>query len=633
MEIIAGFLGYILKICYGLCGDYLLSLVLFTLITKIILIPVSIWVQKNGIKLVKITPQINNIRCKFYGDKEMINNETFELYKKEKYNPFLSLIPLILQLVLLMGVIEVVKVPAYAEMEKSAMLSFGIDFSLVCSEVGGAYVLFPVLAALSAFAFCVSQNKSQVLQAEQGKLNQYGMMVLSVALSLYLGFFVSGGVAAYWILSNLFSIAQTYILNAVISPEKNIDYKALEESRKRLEELNTHGNKLTPELKKRQRNDYKRFFSIDNKHIVFYSEQSGFYKYYRELIGWLTSHSNITIHYVTSDPYDAVFSLAEENSRITPYFIGENKLITMFLKMDAKMVIMTMPDLENFHIKRSIVSKEVEYIYMDHGLSSMNMLTRKGSLDYFDTVFCAGQHIKDEIRAREKMYGLAAKKLVDYGYGYMDELIKRYNALRRSGSFRFNDTVLIAPSHQDDNILDSCLETVVEGLKKTGMRLIIRPHLQYIRRKPESWSGIIARYKDDAQVETESDFSSDETVYCSSLVVTDWSNIGYEYAFSTLRPVLFVDTPMKIINPDYEEIGIVPIDISIRNMIGISVSGNDSDEIAEAADRLLSADSDYSGQLAETRERVLFNVEKSTEAAGKYILSKLMKGTKNNEDI
>ena len=157
--------------------------------------------------------------------------------------------------------------------------------------------------------------------------------------------------------------------------------------------------------------------------------------------------------------------------------------------------------------------------------------------------------------------------------------------------------------------------------------------IRYIRRKPESWSGIIARYKDDAQVETESDFSSDETVYCSSLVVTDWSNIGYEYAFSTLRPVLFVDTPMKIINPDYEEIGIVPIDISIRNMIGISVSGNDSDEIAEAADRLLSADSDYSGQLAETRERVLFNVGKSTEAAGKYILSKLMKGTKNNEDI
>ena len=628
MEFLAKFLGYILKICYVLCSDYLPALVLFTLITKIILIPVSVWVQKNGIKLVKITPEINNIKCKFYGEKEMINSETFKLYKKEKYNPFLSLIPLILQLVLLMGVIEVVKLPAYAGMEKSAMLSFGIDFSLICSEVGGAYILFPVLAALSAFAFCVSQNKSQVLQAEQGNLNKYGMMLLSVALSLYLGFFVSGGVAAYWILSNLFSIAQTYILNAVINPKKFIDYEALEESRKRLEELNAYGNKLTPELRKRQNSDYKRFFSIDNKHIVFYSEQSGFYKYYRELIEWLTSHSNITIHYVTSDANDAVFSIAEKNSKIKPYFIGENKLITMFLKMDAKIVVMTMPDLENYHIKRSVVNKNIEYIYMDHGLSSMNMLTRKGSLDHFDTVFCAGQHINDEIRAREKLYGFPAKNLIDYGYGYMDELIKRYNTLKNEENFRLNNTILIAPSHQEDNILNSCLEILVNGLRKTGMKIIIRPHPQYIRRKRDSWNNIVSRYRDIPDVETESDFSSDETVYCSSLVVTDWSNIGYEYAFSTLRPVLFVDTPMKVINPDYEEIGVVPIDITIRNMIGISVSGKDSDEIAEAAAKLLSNDADYSRQISEKREEILFNVGKSTEIAGKYILSQLTKGTK-----
>lgn len=626
MELLAKFLGYILKICYDFCGDYLIALALFTLITKIILIPVSVWVQKNGIKLVKITPQINKIKCKYYGEKEMINSETFELYKKEKYNPFLSLIPLVLQLVLLMGVIEVVKSPEYAGLEKGSMLSFGIDFSVVCSEVGGVYILFPVLAALSAFAFCISQNMSQVLQAEQNNLNKYGMMVLSVALSLYLGFFVSGGVAAYWILSNLLSIAQTYILNFFINPKKYIDYETLEESRKRLAELSSHGNKLTPEQKKRQRADYKRFFSIENKHIVFYSEQSGFYKYYRKLIEWLTSHSNITIHYVTSDANDIVFSLAEENKKLKPYFIGENKLITMFLKMDAKMVVMTMPDLENYHIKRSIVCKNVEYIYMDHGLSSMNMLTRKGSLDHFDTVFCAGQHINDEIRAREKLYNLPEKNLVNYGYGYMDELIHKYAELSSGGNFKSDDTILIAPSHQEANIIESCLDTLIDGLRGTGKKIIIRPHPQFIRRNPEKWNDVVSRYSGDAQIETESDFSSDETVYRASLLITDWSNIGYEYSFSTLRPVIFVDTPMKVINPDYEEIGIVPIDISIRNMMGISVSGNDADEIFRATQRLFSSEKDYSKQLKENRERILFNVGCSTEVAGKYILSQLTKG-------
>ena len=450
-------------------------------------------------------------------------------------------------------------------------------------------------------------------------------MALSVALSLYLGFFVSSGVAGYWILSNIFSILQMYILNSAIDPKKYIDYKALEESRKKLKALGSLGSPLTPEMKKREKADYKRFFSINNKHIVFYSEQSGFYKYFHSLIKWLTSHSNIIIHYITGDPNDIIFSEAKKNSQIKPYYIGENKLITLFLKMDAKIVIMTMPDFENYHIKRSLVSKDIEYIYMDHGLSSMNLLTRKGSLDHFDTIFCAGKHIIDEIRAREELYHFPQKRVVEYGYGYMDELIEQYAQFCRINGDHPNKTILIAPSHQKDNILDSCLDVIVEGLTKTGYQIIIRPHPQYIRRYKKNWNSIVQKYANHQMIKLESDFSSDESVYKSSLVVTDWSNIGYEYSFSTLRPVLFVDTPMKIINPDYEEINVLPIDITIRKMIGITVSGKDADEVTSAAEKLLSDKYDNRSRILQARENTLFNVGCSTEAAGKYLLSRLKK--------
>lgn len=623
MTIISKALGYMLHACYILCGDYLIALILFTILTKIVLLPVSIWVQKNSITLVRIMPQLNDIKCRYYGDKEKINEETLDLYKKEKYNPFLSLIPLIVQLVLLMGVIEVVRTPEPVGIFASDMLSMGIDYTTVPVEAGGAYILFPFAAALSALVLCITQNASQVLQAEQGKLNKYGMMGLSVALSLYLGFFVSSGVAGYWILSNITSIIQMYILNAVIDPKKYIDYKALEESREKLKALGALGSTLTPEMKKREKADYKSFFSINNKHIVFYSEQSGFYKYFRSLIKWLTSHSNIIIHYITSDPDDIIFSEAKKNSQIKPYYIGENKLITLFLKMDAKIVVMTMPDLDTFHIKRSIVSKDIEYIYMDHGLSSMNMLTRKGSLNHFDTVFCAGQHIVDEIQAMEKLYDLPHKKLLEYGYGYMDDLIEKYAHFVEVNGNKPNKTILIAPSHQKDNILDSCLETVVEGLAKTGYQVIIRPHPQYIRRNREKWNSITARYANQNMIAVESDFSSDESVYKAALVVTDWSNIGYEYSFSTLRPVLFIDTPMKVINPDYEEINVTPIDITIRKMIGIAVSGKDADEVTAAANKLLSDENYLSSQILDARKNVLFNIGASAEIAGKYLLSKL----------
>ena len=74
------------------------------------------------------------------------------------------------------------------------------------------------------------------------------------------------------------------------------------------------------------------------------------------------TRSNIVIHYVTNDPNDAIFTLAESEPRIRPYYIGKTKLITLLMKMDADMVVMTCPDLDNFHLKRSYVRKDIEYV-------------------------------------------------------------------------------------------------------------------------------------------------------------------------------------------------------------------------------------------------------------------------------
>lgn len=625
METLAGLLGKLLSLCYRGIGSYLGAIALFTLITKIILFPINILVQKNGIKMVKIMPEINDLKCEYYGDKEKINEETFKLYKREKYNPFVSVIPMVFQLIMLMGVIEVVKTSEYSGIPEARMISFGIDFSRVPFGSGYGYLLFPVTAALSALLMCVAQNKSQVLQAEQGKLNKYGMTAFSVLLSLYLGFFVKAGVAAYWIFSNLFSTVFIYILNAVIDPRKYIDYKKLEASKERLNSLKNHGTKLTAEMKKRQRHDYKRFFSIDNKHLVFYSESSGFYKYYRRLIEWLTTHSNIKIHYITSDPDDAIFKIAESDDRIIPYFIGENKLISLFLKMDAKLVVMTMPDLENYHIKRSYVCKDTEYIYMDHGLSSVNMLLRKGALDHFDTVFCAGKHVVDEIRAIEELYGLNKKNLIEYGYGMLEDLTDSYNEWHTNHSDEDTEKyILLAPSHQKDNILDSCLETVVDGLKKCAP-VVIRPHPQYIRRFPRKWEEVAKKYHMDPLVRIESNFFSNETIYRACLVVTDWSNIGYEFSFSTLRPALYVDTPMKVINGDYKKINIEPVDITLRNKIGISVSGKDAETVTKAADKLINGNCIPPEKIKSIREDTVFHNMDSSRYGGQYILSRLAK--------
>ena len=79
--------------------------------------------------------------------------------------------------------------------------------------------------------------------------------------------------------------------------------------------------------------------------------------------------------------------------------------------MDADIVAMTTPDLDNFYIKRSLVRKDVEYIYVPHDMMSVHMGFRKASLDHFDTIFCTGEHVAREVRKTEEVYSLPQKTL------------------------------------------------------------------------------------------------------------------------------------------------------------------------------------------------------------------------------
>ena len=100
-----------MKFCYNLFQNYGIAIILFTLLSKIILLPMSIWVQKNSIKMVKMQPDINRIKINYFGDNDKIAEEQDKLYKKEKYNAFASVIPLLIQIMLLIGLAQVINQP------------------------------------------------------------------------------------------------------------------------------------------------------------------------------------------------------------------------------------------------------------------------------------------------------------------------------------------------------------------------------------------------------------------------------------------------------------------------------------------------------------------------------------------
>ena len=623
----------IMEACYGFCKNYGLAIIVFTLLSKIILLPLSIWLQINSIKMVKMEPELNFMKAKFFGDKERIANEEAAIYKKYKYNPFISIIPTIIQLILLMAVIEAIK----AGMQNPGvnMMFMGFSLATVPSKVGGWYLLSPIIAAVSALLMCICQNKSNVIQAEQSKVSQIIMLVISVGLSLYLGFFVSVGVALYWVFSNLFAIAQLYILNFFINPKKHVDYAKLEESKKALAELENLGSKnhKRGEAKayaKKEKEDYKRFFSVVNKHLVFYSESNGFYKYYAGMIDYLLEKTNITIHYITSDPNDNIFNMAEKEPRIRGYYIGEKRLITLMMRMEADIVVMTVPDLENFHIKRSYVRKDIEYLYVQHGMGSVSLTYRKGALDHYDTILSPNRKQTEEIRAQEALYNLPAKKIIECGYFILDDMIKAYDAMDKTPS-EGPKTVLIAPSWQEDNIVDSCLDELVEVLSTMDLKIIVRPHPQHVRHKREKLEKLKDKYSDNERIEVQLDFSATDTVWKADLLITDWSDISMEYSFCTHKPVLFINTPMKIMNPEYDRIDVVPINIEIRDIVGCNISPKELDKVPEKIEYLFANSEMFAEKIREYEEAQVYNIGHSAEIGGKYVVDQLMNKVRNKK--
>lgn len=666
-----------MRFCYNLFENYGIAIILFTLFSKIVLLPMSIWVQKNSIKMVKMQPDINRIKINYFGDKDKIAEEQEKLYKQEKYNAFASIIPLLIQIVLLIGLAEVInhplthiiKIPsdiseklatvvveANSDLDKESSslelavvndinannniekyreilnsdetienikkLNFrfcGMDLTWISIQEGGISILIPIVAGLSALVMCIAQNMINVLQIQQSKANKYGMLIISVGLSLYLGAFVTAGIALYWIASNIFAVIQQWLLNIFINPKKYVDYEDLEKTTKQLKEMSSDKNeKRTKEQKRKEREDYSKFFKIVNKHLVFYSESNGFYKYYKGIIEYLLKNTNLTIHYITSDFNDNIFKMEKENPKIKAYYIGEKKLITLMMKLESDVVIMTMPDLENYHIKRSYIKKDIEYIYIPHGMDSLNLTMRKGSMDHFDTVFTTGKHQMEEAIKTNEVYNLKDRKLIEWGYSLLDDMIKDYNETKAKE--KDIKTILIAPSWQKDNIVDLCLEELLEQLSKTKYQIIVRPHPQQVRHMKEKFDKLKEKYSDNNNIIIQTDFSSNNTVFNASLLITDWSGIAYEYAFTTKKPVIFIDTPMKIMNPEYKVLNIEPFNIWARDEIGQVVKVEQIDSIGKTIDNIFNNTNQYNQKIAKIVGEYVYNLGNSSEIGGKYIV-------------
>lgn len=342
--------------------------------------------------------------------------------------------------------------------------------------------------------------------------------------------------------------------------------------------------------------------------LIIYSEGGSYYHHFYTIIENLIE-SKINFNYYTSDINDHCFINSKLASR--SFYIGKGiTRLLFFALLDCKILLMSMPDLDNFHIKRS--NKNVHYIYVQHSLISMHMAYNKSAFNNFDTVFCSTNYHIKEITELEKLYNLRIKNKLKHGYGKID-FLRKYSKLNDYNK----NQVLIAPSWHRKSLIDH-VDVIIENLLLNDFKIIFRPHNETIIRSPKTISKIILKYNNFQNFSFDNHLNNNSIIK-SEFLITDWSGIAYEFAFCTLKPVLFVNTQKKINNNNYQKINLVPFEISSRTQIGKEIN---LDEISITNKYLINLKQDfeyYKTEIIKIRDDHIYNIDNSGKIALKFI--------------
>ncbi len=284
-----------MKIINSLFPNYAVSIIIFTIVTKLILFPVNYKTQKNSARMQLLNPKLEKLRKSYANNPQKLQEEQQKLYAEEGINPMASCLPAFIQMFLLFGVLDVVYKPlthildfsksvisdacaiagvrtndlrcelrimSALDKESSKFAELGSNFVDQVSDFSKRFTVFganlgkvPTLhpeswtkeaVILAMIPFCAGIAQLLVsfyTQIHQKKVNpnaQMGggcmtaMMYISPLISVWFAFEVPAGVGFYWIWSSLFSFLITFALNQYFSIERITKINEAEKEKARI---------------------------------------------------------------------------------------------------------------------------------------------------------------------------------------------------------------------------------------------------------------------------------------------------------------------------------------------------------------------------------------------------------------
>lgn len=238
MTIVAEVLGPLLGYIFSIVGSYALAIVLFTIVIKLLLMPLT-YKQIVAMKeMQKIQPELKKIQDKYHNDKETLNIKTMELYKEHKVNPFASCLPILVQMPILLGMFDALRDPmkfvftnpAITELGQAAISTKFLwmqnltvpDTMYNLMQASDFYKTLPGVLPFVAAGLTFLQTKTMNTAGQADNPTMRTMNIMMPLMILYFGITMSAGLTLYWVVSTLFQIIQQVVMTRLTKEVKTL---------------------------------------------------------------------------------------------------------------------------------------------------------------------------------------------------------------------------------------------------------------------------------------------------------------------------------------------------------------------------------------------------------------------------
>ena len=204
--IIAKPMFWLMEFIHALLGNWGWTIIVFTIVIKLALFPLSAAGYRSMAKMKVVTPKMTAVREQYKGDPQKMNQAMMELYKKEKINPLGGCFPILIQMPIFLSLYWVLQ--ASVEMRGAPWMGWITDLT-----APDPWFILPVLYAISMYI--TTKLNPQPADPMQAKM----MLFMPLAFSVMFIFFPSG-LVLYWVVNNVLSIGQQWVINnKMIPPE------------------------------------------------------------------------------------------------------------------------------------------------------------------------------------------------------------------------------------------------------------------------------------------------------------------------------------------------------------------------------------------------------------------------------